>query len=130
LLGLDGGCLRNEGLDHHWDWASGARPAKKAYMCACENLYYHAGMDVAVSALRANLSEWLDRARAGDEIVVTDRGMPVARLTGIGSTPLLERLTAEGVIGRPGQPLRSKVAGRARPKARGSLAGLLADQGR
>jgi prevent-host-death family protein len=87
-------------------------------------------MDVAVSALRANLSEWLNRARAGDEIVVTDHGLPVARLTGIESTPLLERLTAEGVIGRPGKLQRSKAAGRPRPTAMGSVAELLSEQGR
>lgn len=103
---------------------------KPAYVYTYGHLYYDAEMDVAVSALRANLSEWLDRARGGDEIVVTDHGIPVARLTGIESTPLLERLTAEGVIGRPGKPQRSNVAGRARPKARGSVAELLAEQGR
>ena len=58
-------------------------------------------MDVAVSDLRAHLSEWLDRARAGEEVVVTERGVPVVRLLGIGATETLERLTAEGVIARP-----------------------------
>jgi len=42
-------------------------------------------MDVAVSDLRAHLSEWLERARDGEEVVVTERGIPVARLLGIGA---------------------------------------------
>jgi antitoxin (DNA-binding transcriptional repressor) of toxin-antitoxin stability system len=33
-------------------------------------------MDVAVTDLRAHLSEWLERARGGDEIVITDRSAP------------------------------------------------------
>ncbi|ETW24561.1 hypothetical protein MGAST_07705 [Mycobacterium gastri 'Wayne'] len=55
-------------------------------------------MDVSVTELRAHLSDWLDRARAGAEVVITDRGIPVARLTALDSAGTLERLTAEGVI--------------------------------
>ena len=43
-------------------------------------------MDVAVTDLRAHLSEWLDRVREGDEVVITDRGVPVARLVGLTTT--------------------------------------------
>lgn len=42
----------------------------------------------------------LDRVRAGGEVVITDRGIPVARLTALDSAGILERLTAEGVIGK------------------------------
>jgi prevent-host-death family protein len=51
-------------------------------------------MDVAVSDFRAHLSGWLARAREGDEIVVTDRGVPVARLLGVDATTNLEWLPA------------------------------------
>jgi prevent-host-death family protein len=37
---------------------------------------------VGVRELRAKLSHYLDRARAGEEIVITERGKPVARLSG------------------------------------------------
>ena len=57
-------------------------------------------MDVAVTELRAHLSSWLDRARDGDEIVVTEHGVPVARLMGIAAAPRLEQLLRDGVIGR------------------------------
>jgi len=73
-------------------------------------------MDVAVSELRANLRDWLERAREGNEVVVTERGIPVARLLGIETTPLLDRLTAEGVIGRPTTP-----KGRRRPDDHGPV---------
>jgi prevent-host-death family protein len=65
-------------------------------------------MDVAVTDLRAHLREWLDRVRAGGEVVITDRGAPVARLLGLATTATLERLTAEEVIGRPA-PARHRV---------------------
>ena len=65
-------------------------------------------MDVAVSELRAHLSDYLDRAREGAEVVITDRGMPIARLLGVTATTTLERLTADGIIAvaapRPGHP--------------------------
>jgi prevent-host-death family protein len=71
-------------------------------------------MDVAVSALRANLSTWLDRVRTGEEIVGTDRGLPVARFVPVESSRLLERLTQEGVIGRPETNDRPKASGATR----------------
>ncbi|PQM48170.1 Putative antitoxin VapB49 [Mycobacterium talmoniae] len=61
-------------------------------------------MDVSVTELRAHLSDWLDRARAGGEVVITDRGIPVARLNAVDSAGTLARLTAEGVIGKATTP--------------------------
>ncbi|MBD8079788.1 type II toxin-antitoxin system Phd/YefM family antitoxin [Cellulosimicrobium arenosum] len=58
-------------------------------------------MDVAVSALRAELKSWIERARAGEEIVVTERGIPVARLTGVSTTDLVTELTRDGVLTSP-----------------------------
>jgi len=85
-------------------------------------------MDVAVTDLRAHLSDW--RARAGDEITIADRGVPVARLLGLASTATLERLAADGVIGRP-----SAGCGRARTPAapaarRRPVADIVSDQRR
>jgi prevent-host-death family protein len=37
-------------------------------------------VNVSITELRAHLSEWLEQARAGEEIIVTDRGVPIARL--------------------------------------------------
>jgi prevent-host-death family protein len=87
-------------------------------------------MDVAVSDLRAHLSEWLERARQGEELVVTDRGAPVARLLGITATATLERLAAEGVIGRPGRPRTATATGRSRPQPRRSVSALVSEQRR
>jgi len=87
-------------------------------------------MDVAVTELRAHLSDWLDRAHAGEEIVVTDRGMPVARLIGLSTRTTLERLIDEGVIARPSQPRRPVATGRSRPRPRRPVAELISEQRR
>jgi prevent-host-death family protein len=38
-----------------------------------------------VSDLKARLSEYLSRVKAGEEVLVTDRGRPVARLVPVGA---------------------------------------------
>jgi len=91
---------------------------------------YTSHMDVAVSELRAHLSEWLEQAREGTEVVVTDRGVPVARLLGLDATDTLERLTVEGVIARPEQAKRPTASGRRRPSARTNMADLVSEQRR
>lgn len=91
---------------------------------------YALPMDVAVSEFRANLSHWLRRAQEGDEIVVTERGLPVARIVGVAVSPLLDRLTAEGVIGRPTTPDRPAAAKRSRPRARRPVASRVSEQRR
>jgi prevent-host-death family protein len=87
-------------------------------------------MDVAISELRAHLSDWLARVREGEELVITDRGLPVARVTGIGTTPLLERLIEQGVIARPKRPKRPIATGRPRPRAGESLSDIVSEQRR
>ncbi len=48
---------------------------------------YNGHMKMAsVAELKARLSEYLAAARRGEDVIVTDRGRPVARLTRITST--------------------------------------------
>ncbi len=86
-------------------------------------------MDVAVSELRAHLSDYLDRAREGAEVVITDRGMPIARLLGVTATTTLERLTADGIIARSAAP-RPRASGQPRPRPRRPIADIVSDQRR
>ena len=87
-------------------------------------------MEVAISELRAHLSEWLERARSGSEIVVTDRGIPVARLIGVSASETLQRLTAEGLIAPPSSAARPQATGRRRARATASVAELVGEQRR
>ena len=64
---------------------------------------------VSIGRLKARLSEYLRRARAGEDVVVTDRGRPVARLVGLDGVAALESRAAElvgaGLARRPLEPL-------------------------
>ena len=86
---------------------------------------YTEPMDVAVSALRAELAQWIERAQSGEEVVITDRGTPVARLVGIDSAPLLEQLTSAGVLGRPQRPDRPSAQAAKRVAARRPVSELI-----
>lgn len=57
-------------------------------------------LEVGVRDLRADLAHWLSVARA-QEVVITDRGRPVARLVPVGAQPGLDALIAEGVVTPP-----------------------------
>jgi len=87
-------------------------------------------VDVAVTELRAHLSTWLARVQGGDELVITDRGVPIARLLGVTATATLERLAAEGVIGPPTVAQRPKASGRPRSRARRPLADIISEHRR
>jgi len=72
-------------------------------------------MEVGVRQLRDNLSRYLQRVRAGEEVVVTDRGRAIARVLPVGTERTLDRLIAEGVVTaapsskrRPGRPVEAK----------------------
>lgn len=55
-------------------------------------------MEVGIRALRDRLSEYVDRVRAGEELVVTDRGRAVARLVPVDHERALDRLIRAGVV--------------------------------
>ncbi len=75
---------------------------------------------VSVAELKARLSEFLAAARRGEEVIVTDRGKPVARLTGlVGAEHLsdrLERAIREGLIRPPSAKLPAEFFTRSRPR--------------
>jgi len=87
-------------------------------------------MDVAISTLRAELSSWIERAQTGEEIIVTDRGIPVARLLPVDTAPLLEQLIRRGVLNKPRRADRPAARGAARVHARGPVADLVSEQRR
>jgi prevent-host-death family protein len=64
---------------------------------------------VSIGRLKARLSEYLSRARAGEVVIVTDRGTPVARLAPLEGEGALTGRAAEleraGAIRRPGRRL-------------------------
>ena len=91
---------------------------------------YVSSMDVAISSLRAELSSWIQRVQAGEEVVVTDRGTPVARLLPVDTAPLLDQLVQRGVLSKPRRADRPAARGAARVQARGPVADLVSEQRR
>jgi antitoxin (DNA-binding transcriptional repressor) of toxin-antitoxin stability system len=65
--------------------------------------------------------------RSGTEIVVTDRGTPVARLLSIDCAPLMERLVAQGVLTAPPSADRPTARGADRVPANGPVADLVSE---
>jgi prevent-host-death family protein len=86
---------------------------------------------VSISELKARLSAFLDIVREGDEVLVTDRGRPIARLMPVQQAEQEESrrelLLRSGRLRGPTTTLPSDFFARARPAdANGhSLAALL-----
>lgn len=55
-------------------------------------------MEVGIRELRAHLSRYLDQVREGEEIVVTDRGTPIARISPANGRSRIDELIAAGII--------------------------------
>jgi prevent-host-death family protein len=91
---------------------------------------YARAMDVAISRLRAELAKWIDRARAGEEIVITDRGIPVVRLLPVHTAPLLDQLVQRGVLSKPVSSQRPTARSVVRARASGPVAELVSAQRR
>lgn len=86
-------------------------------------------VEVGVRELKNHLSAYLSRVQSGEEVIVTDRGRPVARLSAI-DHPIdrLDALIAAGAV----RPPRSRTRRRPvkRVEATGSVSDLVADQRR
>jgi len=80
--------------------------------------------EVGVRELHDRLSEYLERVEGGSEIVVTRRGRPVARLSGLGELPL-EALARRGLVRMPEGECSPRSA---RVKGVGSVSDLVAEQ--
>jgi prevent-host-death family protein len=63
--------------------------------------------EVGVRELRADLSKWLARVEAGEEVVITDRDRPVARLVRYRRRSGLDDMIARGIIRMPTKPKQS-----------------------
>ena len=78
------------------------------------------GERVSIGTLKARLSEYLSRAKAGEAVVVTDRGRPVARLGPLEGDAAVEGREAElaraGLIRRPTGSLDPSSLAEDRPR--------------
>jgi prevent-host-death family protein len=77
---------------------------------------HHRSQEVGVRELRNNLSRFLDEVQAGRELIVTDRGRPVARIVGTSAESWLDELVAAGIVTLPERELDLSSFGRVRAK--------------
>lgn len=85
-------------------------------------------LEIGVRELRSRLSDYLARVRDGNEIVVTERGVAVARLVPITGGRALDRAVAEGLV--TPAPRRSRTRPTRRTQGRGPVSDLVAEQRR
>lgn len=84
---------------------------------------------VGIRDLKNGLSKYVDRVQAGEEIVVTDRGRPVAKLCSIDAADSrLADLVAAGLVKPPASRTRHRAGSRI--TAKGSVSELVAEQRR
>jgi len=58
-------------------------------------------MEVTFADFKGALMEHVNTAKAGEDVIVTHKGVPVARLTGVNSSDLLTSLVEDGLITLP-----------------------------
>ncbi|MFN2587298.1 MAG: type II toxin-antitoxin system Phd/YefM family antitoxin [Actinomycetota bacterium] len=86
-------------------------------------------MEVGVRELRDNLSKFIGRVKRGQDILITERGRPVARLTHVDESPALERLIAKGLV-TPARSPKTKIRRSDLIKTKGSVSDLVKEQRR
>ncbi len=64
---------------------------------------YGERVDITAKDLSSGLTEALASARAGEDVVITEDGVPIARLSGVDGASLLAKLEAEGLITPPAE---------------------------
>lgn len=84
-------------------------------------------VDVPISELRANLRALVRRAQDGDDVVVTERGVPVARLMPVEGANVIERLERDGVLSRAKHAKRPRARGRRRIRATAPVSDLITE---
>lgn len=92
--------------------------------------------NASISETKAKLSALLERVKAGEEVTITDRGKPVARIipmppVNVDWDERLERLERQGIITRPKKKLEPGwLASRPLAKSRTSVLEALLEERR
>lgn len=89
---------------------------REAYASCMPKAPHRSSREVGIRELRDNLSRFIDEVRAGHELIVTDRGRPVARIVRTSGVSRLEELVAAGVVTPPEIEMDASSFGRIRTK--------------
>ena len=61
-------------------------------------------VEVGIKELRENLRSFLDQVKSGEDVLVTERGKPIAQITAYGRPSKREELIARGILHPPKKP--------------------------
>jgi prevent-host-death family protein len=106
----------------------GASVSQEVYTLDMSEAPHHEMLEVGIRRLREHLGRYLDEVRAGREVLVTDRGRPVARIVASSGRSRLDELVAAGIVTLPEHELDPSSFGRVRVD--GDLMEFLLDQRR
>ncbi len=93
--------------------------------------YYGHMYSASIAELKAQASAILRRVKAGEDVVVTDRGRPIARLTpyqGEITEGRLTELAGQGLIALPTMPFPLDLLNRVLPTTHNSVVGALLEE--
>lgn len=85
--------------------------------------------EVGIRELRDRLSRYLRDVADGGEVIVTDRGKRVARISPIDARDPLAELRRRGLVREPTRAKR-RASGRRRPRSSAPVSELVAEQRR
>ena len=85
-------------------------------------------MEIGIAAFRADMKRWIEHVRAGEEVIITDRGVAVARMVGVDTAPILEQLERDGILHLPRTAARPKAAAHARIPATRPVSDFVSEQ--
>jgi prevent-host-death family protein len=74
---------------------------------------------IGIAALKARLSRYLEQVKGGHEVVITDRGLPVAKLVPVrpGTGRIPTPAARQGRTPAPGQRTSARLAAQAAERA-------------
>jgi prevent-host-death family protein len=87
-------------------------------------------VNVSITELRAHLADWLEQVQQGADLVITDRGRPIARLTPVDMGGLVKDLTDRGILALPAASSRTPATRDRRVPIQGESADLPRDDWR
>ena len=69
-------------------------------------MWYREHVETSITELRDNLKATLQQVKKGQDITVTERGRPIARITGPVEDDHLQLLIEQGIVSKPVTPKR------------------------
>lgn len=126
-VGVYRGLRRDVSRARPWTQVNDGGRKLNPYVCRSDICTIRS-VDVSVTNLRAHLSDWLDRVQHGEDVVITDRGTPVAKIVRVTASELLDDLEREGLLARPTSQARPRAGDYRRVRATRSVAKLVSSQ--